>query len=63
MDKKILRLTLVIAVSLFWGTAFTGCSDEEDTPAALSTKEGGYSCITTGGWFCGCDRSTTKSAG
>ena len=28
MDKKILRLTLVIAVSLFWGTAFTGCSDE-----------------------------------
>ena len=29
MDKKILRLTLVIAVSLFWGTAFTGCSDEE----------------------------------
>ena len=39
MDKKILRLTLVIAVSLFWGTAFTGCSDEEDTPAAYQLKK------------------------
>lgn len=63
MDKKILRLTLVIAVSLFWGTAFTGCSDEEDTPAAYQLKKEDIRGITTGGWFCGCDRSTTKSAG
>ena len=39
MDKKILRLTLVVAVSLFWGTAFTGCSDEENTPAAYQLKK------------------------
>ena len=39
MDRKILRLALVIAVSLFWGTAFTGCSDEEDTPVAYQLKK------------------------
>ena len=30
MDRKILRLALVIAVSLFVGTVFTGCNDGED---------------------------------
>lgn len=39
MNKNILRLTLVIAVSLFWGTLFTGCSDEEDTPEAYQLKK------------------------
>ena len=27
MDRKILRLALVIAVSLFVGTVFTGCNE------------------------------------
>lgn len=30
MDRKVLRLAFVIAVSLFVGTVFTGCNDGED---------------------------------
>lgn len=40
MDRKILRLALVIAVSLFVGTVFTGCNDGEDAsePYLLKRK-------------------------
>ena len=37
MDRKILRLALVIAVSLFVGTVFTGCNDGEDASAEIKT--------------------------
>ena len=39
MDRKILRLALVIAVSLFVGTVFTGCNDGEDASEPYLLKK------------------------
>ena len=54
MDRKILRLALVIAVSLFVGTVFTGCNDGEDASEPyllkkedirVSQPEGGFAVV------------------
>ena len=54
MDRKILRLALVIAVSLFVGTVFTGCNDGEDASEPyllkkedirVSQPEGGFAVL------------------
>ncbi len=48
MDRKILRLALVIAVSLFVGTVFTGCNDGEDASEPYLLKKGRHPCVATG---------------
>ena len=54
MDRKILRLALVIAVSLFVGTVFTGCNDGENASEPyllkkedirVSQPEGGFAVV------------------
>ena len=54
MNRKILRLALVIAVSLFVGTVFTGCNDGEDASEPyllkkedirVSQPEGGFAVV------------------
>lgn len=51
MDRKVLRLAFVIAVSLFIGTVFTGCNDGEDAyllkkeDIHVSQPEGGFAVV------------------